>query len=401
MQLSKFQLSEVFILSKPALDIKRLNEIIEKTITSIDSGRKEIFEIAENARKECERIKNELDNIQQKVSLMILEVDQLKKEERKAKAKLMMVSKDFSRYSEEDIRLAYEEANNIRIKHIIKQQEEKEYINKRTELEVSLKKTFEIVKKAENLVSQVGVAMDFLKGNLNDIFETFEDMNKKQYLGIKIIEAQEEERMRVSREIHDGPAQSMANVVLKAELCEKLLSIDMNQSKEELRNLKEIVRNSLKDIRKIIYDLRPMSLDDLGLIPTIKRYTDNFVEEKEINVEVMVLGEQETIKPIIEIACFRVIQEALNNVAKHSKAKDVLIKIEQTVDKLTIVIKDNGVGFEVDKLKTNSYENGFGLIGMKERAELLNGKLDIISAPRKGTKVILYIPLERKDDLYE
>lgn len=388
-------------MSKPALDIKRLNEIIEKTITSIDSGRKEIFEIAENARKECERIKNELDNIQQKVSLMILEVDQLKKEERKAKAKLMMVSKDFSRYSEEDIRLAYEEANNIRIKHIIKQQEEKEYINKRTELEVSLKKTFEIVKKAENLVSQVGVAMDFLKGNLNDIFETFEDMNKKQYLGIKIIEAQEEERMRVSREIHDGPAQSMANVVLKAELCEKLLSIDMNQSKEELRNLKEIVRNSLKDIRKIIYDLRPMSLDDLGLIPTIKRYTDNFVEEKEINVEVMVLGEQETIKPIIEIACFRVIQEALNNVAKHSKAKDVLIKIEQTVDKLTIVIKDNGVGFEVDKLKTNSYENGFGLIGMKERAELLNGKLDIISAPRKGTKVILYIPLERKDDLYE
>ncbi|WP_352418840.1 sensor histidine kinase [Proteiniborus sp.] len=388
-------------MSKPAIDLKRMNDIIEKTITTIDSGRKEIFEIAENARKECERIKNELTSIQQKISLFILEVEQLEREERRAKAKLMMVSKDFSRYSEEDIRLAYEEANNIRIKHIIKQQEEKEYIGKRTELEISFKKTYEIVQKAEKLVSQVGVAMDFLKGNLSDIFETIEDMNKKQYLGIKIIEAQEEERMRVSREIHDGPAQSMANVVLKAELCEKLLSIDINQSKQELGNLKDIVRNSLKDIRKIIFDLRPMSLDDLGLIPTIKRYTDNFIEEIGINVEVLVLGEQEAIKPIIEIACFRIIQEALNNISKHSKAKDVLIKIEQNMDKLSIVIKDNGIGFEMDKQNRNPRVSGFGLIGMKERAELLGGKLDIVSVPGEGTKIILSIPLERKDDLYE
>lgn len=388
-------------MSKPAIDLKRMNEIIEETITTIDSGRKEIFEISENARKECERIKIELTRVQQKISLLILEEERLDKEERRTKAKLMMVSKDFSKYSEEDIRLAYEEANNIRLKHLLKKQEEKEHIGKRSELEISLKKTYEIVQKAEKFVSQVGVAMDFLKGNLCNIFETIEDMNKKQFLGIKIIEAQEEERMRVSREIHDGPAQSMVNVVLKAELCEKLLSIDVNQSKEELRDLKNIVRDSLKDIRRIIYDLRPMSLDDLGLIPTVKRYIDKFNEEIGINVEIMVLGKQEAIKPIIEIACFRIIQEALNNVAKHSKAQDVLIKIEQTLDNLSIVIKDNGIGFEMKKLKKNSDESGFGLIGMKERAELLNGKLDIISAPREGTKIILCIPLERTDDLYE
>ncbi len=388
-------------MSKPALDLKRMNEIIEKTIKTIDSGRKEIFEIAENARKECDRIKNELNSVQQKISVLIFEADQLERDERRTKAKLMMVSKDFSKYSEEDIRLAYEEANDIRVKHILKKQEEKELIGKRTELEISLRKTFEIVQKAEKLVSQVGVAMDFLQGNLTDIFETIEDMNKKQFLGIKIIEAQEEERMRVSREIHDGPAQSMANVVLKAELCEKLLSIDVNQSRQELGNLKNIVRDSLKDLRKIIYDLRPMSLDDLGLIPTVIRYTDNFIEETGINVELMVLGKQEDIKPIIEIACFRIIQEALSNIMKHSKAKDVLIKIEQTMDKLSIIVKDNGIGFEMNKSKRNSDVSGFGLIGMRERAELLNGKLDIISAPGEGTKIILTIPLERKDELYE
>lgn len=388
-------------MSETALDLKRMNEIIEKTIVTIDSGRQEIFEIAEDARKDCERFKKELTSIQQKISLAIFEVDGLEREERRTKAKLMMVSKNFNRYSEEDIRFAYEEANNVRVKHILKKQEEKELICRRTELELNLKRAYEIVQKAEKLVSQVGVAMDFLKGNLSDIFETIEDMHKKQLLGIKIIEAQEEERMRVSREIHDGPAQSMANVVLKAELCERLLAIDINQSRLELRNLKDIVRVSLKDIRKIIYDLRPMSLDDLGLVPTIKRYTDNFTDETGINVELMVINEQQSINSIIEIACFRIIQEALNNISKHSRARDVLIKIEQTTDKLSIVIKDNGIGFEMNNLKRNPEKNGFGLIGMKERAELLNGKLDIISAFGEGTKIILTIPLERKDELYE
>lgn len=388
-------------MSKQTLDLKRMNEIIEKTIITIESGRQEIFEISEDARKECERIKKELTNINQRISLAIFEVDELEKEEKRSKAKLMMVSKDFNRYSEEDIRLAYEDANNIRIKHILKKREEKELINRRTELELSFKRNCEIVKKAEKLVSQVGVAMDFLKGNLNDIFETIGDMNKKQLLGIKIIEAQEEERMRVSREIHDGPAQSMANVVLKAELCEKLLAIDPNQSRAELKKLKDIVRTSLKDIRKIIYDLRPMSLDDLGLIPTIKRYIDSFMEETEINVELMALNEQYVVDSIIEIACFRIIQEALNNIVKHSNAKDVLIKIEQTPDKLYVIIKDNGIGFDIKNPKNKSGDSGFGLIGMKERAELLNGKLDIISTLGEGTRILLSIPLERKDGLYE
>ncbi|SDY60874.1 two-component system, NarL family, sensor histidine kinase DegS [Proteiniborus ethanoligenes] len=388
-------------MSKPSLDLKRMNEIIEKTINTIDSGRKEIFDIAENARKECERIKNEINAIQDKISAVILETDDLAREERRTKSKLMVVSRDFNKYSEQDIRLAYEEANNIKVRLVLKRQEEKELISKRNSLEVSLRKTFEIVEKAERLVSQVGVAMDFLKGNLNDIFETIEDMNKKQSLGIKIIEAQEEERMRVSREIHDGPAQSMANVVLKAELCEKLLNIDLSQAKDELNELKDIARNSIKDVRRIIYDLRPMSLDDLGLIPTLQRYIDKFMEETGINVDLMILDNPEDIKPIIEIACFRIIQEALNNVSKHSKAKEVLIKIEYAVDKLFIVIKDNGIGFEKDKLKRSKDLRGYGLIGMKERAELLSGKLDIISSLGEGTKVLLTIPLEREEVINE
>ena len=390
-------------MQKSILDIKRMNDIIEKTVAAIDEGRQEIFDIAENARKECQRIKSELDVLHDKILIMINSIDMLEKDEKRTRARLMMVSKNFNKYSEEDIRVAYEEANNARIKHILIKQEERELIKKRNELEMSLKKTYEIVQKAEKLVSQVGVAMEYLKGNLNDIFETIEDMSKRQYLGIRIIEAQEEERQRVAREIHDGPAQSMANVVLKAELCEKLLGIDIDKAKDELRKLKEIIRCSLKDIRKIIYDLRPMSLDDLGLIPTIQRYIQNFTDETGIEIELMVMGGQMEADSVVQIACFRIIQESLSNIRKHSKASRVMIKIENSSNKLSVIVKDNGIGFEVDKIhKINKLsEGGFGLIGMKERAELLNGRFEVISGSGDGTKIMLTIPLIRKDDMYE
>jgi len=385
------------------MDIKKVNEIFENTVEAIDKGRYEILDIADNARKECKRIEDELNDLHKRINILIDNVDSLERDEKRARSKLMMVSKNFNTYTEEDIRNAYEEANNARIRHIIVKQEEKELIKKRNELEINLKNTYDILKKAEKLVSQVGVAIEYLKGNLTDLFETIEDMNKRQYLGLKIIEAQEEERHRVSREIHDGPAQAMANVVLKAELCEKLLNIDTNKTREELGNLKEIVRNSLKEVRRIIFDLRPMSLDDLGLIPTIERYSHRFTEDSGIEVEIIKLGESIEMDSLIQIACFRIIQESLNNVRKHSKADRVMIKIENSPQKISIIIKDNGVGFELDEINNsnNLSESGFGIIGMKERADVLNGKIDIFSNRGKGTKIILTIPLKREDEKYE
>ncbi|EOC99860.1 Sensor protein DegS [Caldisalinibacter kiritimatiensis] len=282
---------------------------------------------------------------------------------------------------------------------ILKREEEKSLIKKRTELEKRYKDAEEIVKKAEKLMAQVGVAMEVLTGNLGGIIETIEDMNKRQLLGVKIIQAQEEERQRVARDIHDGPAQTMANVVLKAELCERLLSLDVGKTKEELKNLKKIVRESIKDVRRIIYDLRPMSLDDLGLIPTVQRYAHKFTEDTEIDVNVIVHGEAREIDSIIEIAVFRIVQEALNNVRKHSKAKNVKVKLEYGTQYLRAVIEDNGVGFDLSKelSKNDNKDTGFGLMGMRERAELLNGNVNIKSVMGQGTKIIIKIPLNNKE----
>jgi len=379
-------------------DANRINEILSDTIKAMESGKYEIVEIVEHMRNEYKKVQEELKVVQEKALQVIDEVDYLEAEERKSRLKLATVSKNFNIYSEKDIKDAYEKANGLRITLTVKKGEEKRYVEKRKELEMRLKETFEVLKKAEKVNGQVSVAMEYLKGNIDDILQTVDGLSKKQFLGIKIIEAQEEERQRVARDIHDGPAQSMANVLVKAELCERLMGIDVDKTKEELKNLKEAVRFTLKDVRKIIYDLRPMSLDDLGLVPTLERYVYNYSQDTNIQVKLNTVGNVNEVDKAIETTFFRIVQEALNNVRKHSKAKNVDISVESTPTRLNLLIADDGIGFDPDdNKKIDPMVGGFGIMSMKERAELLSGKVQVKSSPGRGTKVYLSIPLNEEE----
>lgn len=384
-------------------DKDRINEILKGILDTIESSKEEIFAISEKVRNDYDRSRGELVALKNQAKAVINEVDRLEIAEKNSRVRLSIVSKDFNLYTEADIKDAYEKANNLRIHLILKREEEKSIIEKRKNLELRLKDSVEILGRAEKLTAQIGVAMGYLSGNLNNIIDTIEDMNKKQFLGIKIIEAQEEERQRVAREIHDGPAQSLANLSLNVELCEKLLSFDIDRTKTELKKLKQTVRDNLKEVRKIIYDLRPMSFDDLGLVATIIRYVSVFEEETGIKSVVRLFSSKDDINQFVEIAAFRIIQESLNNIRKHSKAKNVIVKIETNIKNLNISIEDDGIGFNPQEASenNNSLSGGFGLMGMKERAELLGGLLDIKSSIGKGTKVILRLPITGKDDIIE
>ena len=390
-------------MSDSFMGFKKINDILVETISAIEKSRGQLFDIVEHARNECENIKYELKKIRGKVDTTIEEVDRLDREEKRSRVLLANVSKNFHIYDEDDIKEAYEKANDLRVSLTLKREEERTLIEKRGELEIRLKETIKVLKKAEDVSKQIGVATGYLKGNADDILATVGDLSKKQYLGIKIIEAQEEERQRVARDIHDGPAQSMANVLVKAQLCERLIDSDIERTKKELESLKDITRSNLKDVRKIIYDLRPMTLDDLGLIPTLERYIYNFMKESSILVELKILGDVSSFESAMEIAVFRIIQEALNNVQKHSHARKVDITVEKTSVRFNVLISDDGVGFnkEEDAIDKDIRSGGFGLMSMKERAELLNGKLKVKSSPGMGTKIYLSIPLNEEEDIYE
>ncbi len=374
------------------LDISYLNDVIDETIEAVEKGQNEIFDIFEHAKTECNRIEKELEEIKKETMEAIKKVDELEKQERSAKYRLMVVSRDFKNYSEEDIREAYQDANNLQVKLTLERQREIQLREKRADLEISLRSMMKILNQAEHLSMQVGVALGFLKGNLQDVSNHLLDVSQKQAFAVQIIKAQEEERKRVARDIHDGPAQTLANIVIQAEICERLFEKDPAQVPGELKALKGTVRGSLKELRKIIFNLRPAALDDIGLEAVTRRYCAEFQEDTQIATHFVIFGDKLRIDSNIEVALFRIIQEALNNIKKHSNARNASVKLEFSSEIVNLIVEDDGKGFVIDPDK--GIEEHFGLMSIKERAELFGGTVNIETKPSEGTKIFVSIPLK-------
>ncbi|NLC11288.1 MAG: histidine kinase [Firmicutes bacterium] len=380
------------------MDITLLDKIIKDTVKHLEEGKQQISDIAESVRQERDSLYNNLLEIKKETLETIEQVDRLEQAEKSARLYLMKVSREFDRYSEEDVKNAYNNARDIQLKLGLLREREVQLRIRRDQMGVSLRRLQDTLEKAENLVSKVSIALNFLLGNLKEMGTKLEEIQQKQQLGMRIIKAQEEERRRVAREIHDGPAQSMANVVLRVEICEKLLKIKPEEVKKELSELKGLVKESLQDVRKIIFDLRPMVLDDLGLVPALKRYIAELQERCSLHIDFQVLGNtNERLSGTLEIALFRIIQEALNNVIKHAQAKTVEVYLEQAQTQVNLRIKDDGCGFDLEKVLNNSNSDSYGLIGIRERVELLEGNFKILTAPGKGTNLLVKIPFGKKN----
>lgn len=381
------------------LDLAQLDSIIQKTVEAIDKSKTELFDVAEVAKKEKKRIEEEYELSKQKVIDLGIEVKEIEKELIESKRKLLNANKYFEKFSEEEKRQAYEKTDNLRIDLAVKREMEQMAIQRRNELELRVRDAAKMVERTDKLISAVGSAMSCLTGDLQSISVQLEDIQQRQGMGMKIIKAQEEERKRVAREIHDGPAQSMSNVVLKAEICEKVMETDMEAAKAEIKSLKAVVKESLQDVRRIIYDLRPMSLDDLGLVPTIQRYINTYIELNGIPVILRTRGIAENLMSVVSLTVFRVTQEALSNIKKYAKAKNVSINLEFLQNDIMLTIIDDGIGFDLEEVKKKNFDinSGFGLFSMRERVELLGGKIDITSEKGRGTRISARIPLSPEE----
>jgi len=204
-----------------------------------------------------------------------------------------------------------------------------------------------------------------------------------------IIQAQEAERQRLSRQMHDGPAQALSNFILQTEIAMRLLDVDATQAREELNNLKASAMSTFQKVRNFIFELRPMMLDDLGLAPTIKRYADTFKEQTGMEINITVSGQERRLESYVEVMIFRALQELLGNAARHSQASmlKVLVDISDTTVKVNI--DDNGKGFDPEILKQG---NSLGLNLIRDRVEMLGGTFELDSVTGKGTRVTFTVP---------
>jgi two-component system, NarL family, sensor histidine kinase DegS len=372
-------------------DTKALDLILEKMIETVGNSKDEIFRIGEQCRTDYESITNELREIKRNVAQIINEGDKLDSQVRAARKRLSEVSKHFKDYSESEVREAYEVAHKLQMDLTMNRQTEKQLREKRDDLERRLLGLNETIERAEHLVSQISVVMNYMMSDIRQMGEALETAKQKQDFGLKIIEAQEDERKRLSREIHDGPAQMMANVMMRSDLIEKVYKErGPGEAIDEIRNMKKMVRSALYEVRRIIYDLRPMALDDLGLVPTLKKYLQTIEEyHKTTRIQFTNIGEDKRLSSKYEVALFRMIQESVQNALKHASASLIQVKLEIKKDHVMAVIKDDGKGFDINEKKPES----FGILGIRERVELLEGELSIHSKIGTGTLIIIQVPM--------
>jgi len=244
---------------------------------------------------------------------------------------------------------------------------------------------------AKNLLDEP--AVNAIVVNLRNITDRRVAEEMLRQLPIRIINAQETERRRVARDLHDSVNQILSSVKFRLESVEEKVQRKDDALRIEVANAKLSLEKAMQEVRRISRNLRPSELDDLGVIPAVRSMCEEFKEVTKIDVDLKFSRLPETLSPEIEVTMYRIIQEALNNTAKHSEASRLSIHCAKDRSSLTIRIKDNGKGFDQHDPAMNAPENsGTGLLNMKERAAFIGGTVSIRSSPRKGMEIKVQLP---------
>lgn len=340
---------------------------------------------------DLEQIKRELNEIGVVIPQNSAEVDRLAQRELSLSSRLREMELNLDSYSRNDIRQFYSSLHEVQMRLYMM----------RTQLEQQQSRQRLLQERQRELQGIVGLLSELVAKEVSakPSDSAGGDMAAaEQELISKIIQAQEEERQRISQQIHDGPTQTMSNLVLQAEVCERFIDKDPEEAKTELAGLKATIHHTLQEMRRFIFDVRPMILDDLGLVPTLRRYLQDFGERNNISTNFVLQGSESRLPKHLEISLFRVIQEALTNIAKHAHAPHARVALEIEERKVTIAVEDDGVGFNVTEMEEamrRGTRRMMGLSNMRQRVEkLLKGRLTIESTPGKGTRVVATIPLE-------
>lgn len=237
---------------------------------------------------------------------------------------------------------------------------------------------------------QIGIALEnaSLWGELRD-----KERLRAELLA-KAIHAQEDERRRIARELHDETGQSLNAIVFGLKATEAALNTNPIQARDMVTRLKSAAGDTVRELQTIIYDLRPGLLDDLGLTPALRWFAETRLQNEGTGIVWDIHGAERRLDPEVETALFRIGQEAITNIARYAHASEVKIALVFDENHAVLEITDNGIGFNIHELLTHPPENGrgLGLLGIRERAELRHGKFELASTPGSGTRIRVQLP---------
>ncbi|MCH8340265.1 MAG: sensor histidine kinase [Chloroflexi bacterium] len=328
-----------------------------------------------SSRDELEQVRKEHKEIGMLVEQSQGEVEKLAQRNASIAATLKQIESNFDTVPREDIRNTYEAA----------QDAQQRLFTMRGQLEKLESDQETLQRYAEFIQSTVNL----LEGRSPD--EVTELESGTATVIEQIIDAQEEERRKISRQIHDGPAQSLSNFILQAEIAMRFFDTDQDKAREELNNLKASATSTFSKIRDYIFDLRPMMLDDLGIVPTIRRYCEAFQEKTGLELNVVVTGTERRLEAHREVLIFRTVQALLQNVRDYAQATQVKIMVDLDDTQVRATVEDNGKGFDVEPIMQEESAS-HGIRVSKDRLEQVGGTFEIESKLGEGTRVTFSVP---------
>ncbi len=344
------------------------------------SGAEQLNTLIQESQKEYDQIQKELKEIDVLIRQSTTEVDKLAQRNAQIATRVRQMEMNLETYPRDDIKEIYGAAHEAQMRLFMMRGQQEQLQKQQQGLEQHCQRLLRIIESASQIApGDVAFQVGGSPGSRSDV--------------VRVIEAQENERQRLARQIHDGPAQSLTNLILQAEICERLFDIDPAQARVELANLKNATTTTFQKIRDFILTLRPMMLDDLGLVPTLKQYIQDFEEKTGLSVNYTVMGHETRLPSHTEVTIFRVIQELLTNISKHAHAAHVQVSLDfQNLDVIANV-EDDGSGFDVNEvLGAGQQRRGLGLTTIQERTEMLGGEIQIESRIGRGTKARIQIP---------
>jgi two-component system sensor histidine kinase DegS len=331
----------------------------------------------ESTRAELTQVRNQAKEIGLLVEQSQGEVDKLVQRNASITAQLHQIQSNFDTVPREDIRSAYEAAQDAQQRLFTMRGQ----LEKLQSDQTNLKRYADFIARTLQLLEGGAEPSQGGAAPLNDRGTTVE----------QVIEAQEEERRKISRQIHDGPAQSLTNFILQTEIAMRLFDSDVEKAREELGNLKSSATSTFNQVRDYIFDLRPMMLDDLGLVPTVRRYVEAFKDKTGLNLSLVVTGSERRLEAHREVLVFRAIQELLGNVREYAQATQVKVTLDIDDRQVRASVEDNGKGFDPEALQPKDGE-GRGLLRMRDRVSQVGGTAEIDSHPGKGARISLAVP---------
>ncbi|QUH22164.1 sensor histidine kinase [Alkaliphilus sp. B6464] len=374
------------------MHIEQLKKIIHDLNKNIESSlredKKSILQVSQEANELLLKLQYELNMITEDIKDIIRQLENLQNEYEYSKKELINITNELKNNNGHNNQNKYKGKYNhtIQIYTMLKEKQkiEKEMQDKRKDLEKQFKEVHELSKITTESINRVNIIIRELDNHEDNI-------NKNNYKN-KIAKAQEFERRKIAREIHDGPAQDLGAIIMHTEIIKKYIELDKGKAKEQLTILSELAKDTLKYMRNILYELRPLDFEDNEYESIIVDYVKKTKEKYGMNVETRFLDPENMLNKLessVKLNTFRIVQESLNNIKKHANATLVKLKMEVVNNNfVVIVISDNGVGFDM-KSKTDSY----GITGLYERVELIGGDIRIESEKNKGTRLKVQIPL--------